>query len=930
MSPTSTRTSRVRPPIAAAVAILLGIAGIGYGAVGAASAAPVSGGVVINEIESNGDASDWIELTNTSDVAVDVSGWIMKDNDPARTDALPSGTVIEPGAFVVFTAPEMSFGLGKEDAARLYLPDGESLVDEYSWTQHAVTTFGRCPGGTGSFVTTAAATPGAANDCTTPTSPAPPPTTSPTTDPASGALVVNEVESNGDDTDWFELFNLGDAPLDVTGYIVRDNDDAKAYALPAGSVVPARGILLVDQLTAHSPGFDFGLGNADMVRVFSPDGGTLVASYAWTVHAATSYGRCPDGTGEMRETTVTTKGAPNNCALPVKINEVESSGGTPGDWIELVNLSDTAVEAEGLVVTDSDVSGHRYVLPSGTTIPARGYLVLDESAFGFGLGGEDAVHLFDTDGVTPLDETSWTAHAPTTWGRCSDGTGPFTVTAESTRAAANRCAGEVVVSPWPGGASVRVLDEEATFTGDLSGLDEVDGVLWGVENGNGLLYRLLSQGDRWLPAPGWESGKKLRYPGGGGTVDAEGVVAVGDDVYVSSERNNDASSVSRPAVLRVDPTASGTELTADAEWNLAADFPGLGANAGLEGITWIPDSWLVARGFVDERTGRAYAPGDYRGHGQGVFFVGVEGTAAAYAYALMDDGSFARIATIDTDFALVAELEFDRDRLWVVCDEACDGRSATYEIDETGAFAPRAVYARPAEAANVANEGFAIASACVDGVAATFYADDADTDGFSLRGGTLSCADGGTGPTPEPSPTPSPSATPDPSATPGPTPTPEPSETAGPTQVPEPSATSGPARVAPDPSELTGTNRGTIQAPSTVRAGSSFRVRLDPALAGETVAVWLFSAPTDLGAAVVGSGGAITVWIPVTVPAGEHRLVITEPTGAVLAWTELTVTGDGLAATGGSSGGSALAVVGGVIALLAGLALLRRRTRTAG
>lgn len=933
MPATSPRVSRVRPPIAAAVAILLGIAGIGYGAVGAAStasAAPVPPGVVINEIESNGDASDWIELTNTSDADIDVSGWIVKDNDPSRTDALPGGTVIEPGGFVVVTAPEMSFGLGKEDAARLYLPDGESFVDEYSWTQHAATTFGRCPDGTGSFVTTAAATPGAANDCTAPTSPAPSsPAASPTTDPASGVLVVNEVESNGDDTDWFELFNLGDAPLDLTGYIVRDNDDAKAYVLPAGSVVPAQGILLVDQLTAHSPGFDFGLGNADMVRVFSPDGATLVASYAWTVHAATSYGRCPDGTGEMRQTTVTTKGAPNNCALPVKINEVESSGGTPGDWIELVNLSDTAVEAAGLVVTDSDVSGHRYVLPSGTTIPARGYLVLDESAFGFGLGGADAVHLFDTDGVTLLDQTSWTTHAATTWGRCGDGTGPFAVTAESTRAAANRCAGEVVVSPWPGGASVRVLDEEATFSGDLSGLDEVDGVLWGVENGNGLLYRLQPQGSRWLPETGWESGKKLRYPGGGGTVDAEGVVAVGGDVYISSERNNDASSVSRPAVLRVDPDANGTELTADAEWNLAADFPGLGANAGLEGITWIPDSWLVARGFVDERTGRAYAPGDYTGHGQGVFFVGVEGAAAAYAYVLMDDGSFARIATIDTDFALVAELEFDRDRLWVVCDEACDGRSATYEIDETGAFVPTAVYARPAEAANVANEGFAIASACVDGKAATFYADDADTDGFSLRGGTLSCTEEGTGPTPEPSPTPDPSPTPQPTATPEPSATPKPSATPNPsaTATPGPSA---PARVAPDPSELTEANRGTIQAPSTVRAGSSFRVRLDPALAGETVAAWLFSAPTDLGAAVVGSDGTITVRVPGTVPAGEHRLVVAEPTGTVLAWTELTVTEDALAATGGAGGGSALAVVGGMIALLVGFALVRRRTRVAG
>jgi len=56
--------------------------------------------------------------------------------------------------------------------------------------------------------------------------------------------------------------------------------------------------------------------------------------------------------------------------------------------------------------------------------------------------------------------------------------------------------------------------------------------------------------------------------------------------------------------------------------------------------------------------------------------------------------------------------------------------------------------------ANIANEGFAVAddAVCVDGAKPTFYADDADTDGFSLREGTLPCeVIGGPGePSPEP------------------------------------------------------------------------------------------------------------------------------------------------------------------------------------
>jgi hypothetical protein len=506
----------LRSRIAGLLAVTLGAVGLGAAAVPALPAAAAMPGVVINEIESNGDTVDWVEFVNASDESVDVSGWIVKDDTDTRTDALPAGSVLAPGAFLVFAEPDMTFGLGKEDEVRLYLADGTTLVDEYGWTQHAATTYGRCPDGTGAFTTTATPTRGAANDCATPS---PTSTGTPTDDPASGVIVVNEVESNGDDTDWVELYNLGEADIDLSGYVLRDDDDSKAYVLPAGSIAPAHGILLIDQLTAHSPGFDFGLGNADMVRIFAPDGVTLVTSYAWSTHAATSYGRCPDGTGEMRETTVTTKGAPNNCALPVKINEVESSGGTPGDWIELVNLSDVAIPVGGLVVTDADVADHRYTIPAGAEIPAKGHFVLEEADFDFGLGGADSVNLFDTDGVTLIDETSWTAHAATTWGRCTDGTGPFTTTAEPTKGAANRCAGEIVVSPWPGGAEVRVLDDEATFEGDLSGLDYADGfdgaTLWAVENGNGLLYRLVETGTQWLPADGWENGKKLRYPGGG-------------------------------------------------------------------------------------------------------------------------------------------------------------------------------------------------------------------------------------------------------------------------------------------------------------------------------------------------------------------------------------------------------------------------------
>src|SRR5690606_41458069 len=92
--------------------------------------------------------------------------------------------------------------------------------------------------------------------------------------------------------------------------------------------------------------------------------------------------------------------------------------------------------------------------------------------------------------------------------------------------------------------------------------------------------------------------------------------------------------------------------------------------------------------------------------------------------------------------------------LWAACDEACDGRTATLQVGATGHYEVAQRYARPADAANYANEGFAIApqSACASGLKPAFYGDDAETDGVSLRVGSIRCTTpgGGTDPGTDP------------------------------------------------------------------------------------------------------------------------------------------------------------------------------------
>jgi hypothetical protein len=62
--------------------------------------------------------------------------------------------------------------------SRLFAPGGVTLVDSYTWTAHASTTYARCPDGTGAFQTATTSTKGTANDC-------------------GAAVRINEVESSG-------------------------------------------------------------------------------------------------------------------------------------------------------------------------------------------------------------------------------------------------------------------------------------------------------------------------------------------------------------------------------------------------------------------------------------------------------------------------------------------------------------------------------------------------------------------------------------------------------------------------------------------------------------------------------------------------------------------------------------------------------------
>src|SRR5262245_18419367 len=121
--------------------------------------------------------------------------------------------------------------------------------------------------------------------------------------------------------------------------------------------------------------------------------------------------------------------------------------------------------------------------------------------------------------------------------------------------------GVVTAQDWPTNDFVVTDDSLSQFPRNLSDLvyqspgGSAGPVLWGISNDPSLLYCLLWNGTTEIAMTehGWSSGKLLHYRGGTGAPDAEGITRVEPSstaIYVTTERNNQNSVVSRPGVLR--------------------------------------------------------------------------------------------------------------------------------------------------------------------------------------------------------------------------------------------------------------------------------------------------------------------------------------------------------------------------------------------
>jgi hypothetical protein len=72
---------------------------------------------------------EWIELTNTGPITVDLGGWLLDDREGDSSPyRIPDGTLLDPGAFVLFLGRQTGIALDDGgDEVRLFGPDGALL-----------------------------------------------------------------------------------------------------------------------------------------------------------------------------------------------------------------------------------------------------------------------------------------------------------------------------------------------------------------------------------------------------------------------------------------------------------------------------------------------------------------------------------------------------------------------------------------------------------------------------------------------------------------------------------------------------------------------------------------------------------------------------------------------------------------------------------
>jgi len=349
--------------------------------------------------DDQGRCRDFVELYNSADGAIDLSGYKLTDNRQTVKYTFPAGTFIEAGAYLVVwceadSADAAPFSISKEGGETLYLMNNHNVVVDSMTTLPSFRNLSMERGSDDRWAIGAFATPGFAN------TQAGYETYLRSRSAASFPVHLSEIVASNDlypapdggYYDFIELENTTDQPVDLSGCRLSDTPDEAKFTFPAGTTIEAGGYLVV--WCGGEGGLNFGIAasGGETICLQSPGGDTIDQIRTGPVSGA-SYARSGE---EWQTLPYATPGFANTeagseaylqgrglTACAVEISEAMAGNrsylaqpdGTFPDWIELHNTAAEPQTLVGYYLTDSADNLMKWPLPQITLEP-DGYAVI--------------------------------------------------------------------------------------------------------------------------------------------------------------------------------------------------------------------------------------------------------------------------------------------------------------------------------------------------------------------------------------------------------------------------------------------------------------------------------------------------------------------------------------------------------------------------
>ncbi|MBC8048148.1 MAG: lamin tail domain-containing protein [Fimbriimonadaceae bacterium] len=267
---------------------------------------------------------------------------------------------------------------------------------------------------------------------------------------ANEEITISEINYNSEASvnsgDWFEIYNYGDATVNISSWKIQDSDPLHSYVIPENIfIAPESRIVFVSDtllFQQQHPGINY-LGpvgfnlsnNSDYIKIFN-DRSELKVQMLYADSSPWPLGANGEGrTLELIDAAIDLNNPDNwfdgciggspgeaytSCNDAIIISEINYNSidtANSEDWIEIRNISETAIDIGGWKFMDDSIgTEHEYYVPSPKIIlPHTNYILAQNDfafetqhtditnyngPFGFNLnGGGEWLRLYDTTGI---------------------------------------------------------------------------------------------------------------------------------------------------------------------------------------------------------------------------------------------------------------------------------------------------------------------------------------------------------------------------------------------------------------------------------------------------------------------------------------------------------------------------------------------------